>query len=233
MTLTLTIENETRLPDGGPLSVTVQGKRGIDIGRDAHLDWTLPDSSRFISGKHCEVRYKDGGYWLHDVSTNGTFLNGADHRMQAPHRLRDGDRFVVGNYIVVAKVDGDGTASRDAAAPAAAPAVDYVELWTNHGEVAPPIAAKELRPPQARAPAGPDFLDWAVDIPEPPQAAPRAIATWTGQPANRLPRPPLRPRHRRCRRHAGRRRRKPQRARGTKACRTETQPRPRPHREHP
>jgi type VI secretion system protein ImpI len=174
MTLTLTIENETRLPDGGPLSVTVQGKRGIDIGRDAHLDWTLPDSSRFISGKHCEVRYKDGGYWLHDVSTNGTFLNGADHRMQAPHRLRDGDRFVVGNYIVVAKVDGDGTASRDAAAPAAAPAVDYVELWTNHGEVAPPIAAKELRPPQARAPAGPDFLDWAVDIPEPPQAAPRA-----------------------------------------------------------
>ena len=178
MTLTLTIENETNLPDGGPLSVTIKGKRGIDIGRDAHLDWTLPDPSRFISGKHCEVRYKDGGYWLHDVSTNGTFLNGADHRMQTPHLLRDGDRFVVGNYIVAAKVDGDGTASGDAAAPVAAPAIDYVELWTNHGEVAPPIAAKELRPPQARAPAGPDFLDWAVDIPDaprtPPQASPRA-----------------------------------------------------------
>src|SRR5262249_7341943 len=32
--------------------------------------------------------------------------------------------------------------------------------------------------PQARAPAGPDFLDWAVDIPDaprtPPQASPRA-----------------------------------------------------------
>ena len=38
-----------------------------------HLDWTLPDPTRFISGKHCEVRYRDGGYWLHDVSTNGTF----------------------------------------------------------------------------------------------------------------------------------------------------------------
>jgi type VI secretion system protein ImpI len=174
MTLTLTIENETSLPDGGPLSVTVQGKRGIDIGRDAHLDWTLPDPSRFISGKHCEVRYKDGGYWLHDVSTNGTFLNGADNRMQAPHRLRDGDRFLVGNYIVAAKVDGDGAASRDTAAPAAAPAVDYVELWTNDGEVAPPINAKELRPPQARAPAMPDFLDWAVDVPDPPRAPPQA-----------------------------------------------------------
>ena len=53
MTLTLTIENETSLPDGGPLSVTIQGKRGIDIGRDSHLDWTLPDPTRFISSRHC------------------------------------------------------------------------------------------------------------------------------------------------------------------------------------
>ena len=178
MTLTLTIENETSLPDGGPLSVTVQGKRGIDIGRDAHLDWTLPDPSRFISGKHCEVRYQDGGYWLHDVSTNGTFLNGADHRMQAPHRLRDGDRFLVGNYIVAAKVDGDGTASRDAARARRRARGRLLELWTNDGEIAPPINAKELRPPQARAPAMPDFLDWAVDVPDPqrapPQATPRA-----------------------------------------------------------
>ena len=78
MGLTLTIENETSLPDGGPLSVSVAGKRGLDIGRDTHLDWTLPDPTRVISGKHCEVRYRDGGYWLYDVSTNGTFLNGSD-----------------------------------------------------------------------------------------------------------------------------------------------------------
>jgi type VI secretion system protein ImpI len=78
MGLTLTIENESSLPDGGPLSVRVTGKRGLDIGRDSHLDWTLPDPTRFISSKHCEVRYRDGGYWLHDVSTNGTLLNGGD-----------------------------------------------------------------------------------------------------------------------------------------------------------
>jgi len=174
MTLTLTIENETSLPDGGPLSVTIQGKRGIDIGRDAHLDWTLPDPTRFISGRHCEVRYKDDGYWLHDVSTNGTFLNGADHRMQAPHRLRDGDRFVVGNYIVAAKVDGDGNAAQSASRDVAAPASDYVELWTHHGDAPPPIDAKALRPAQARSPALPDFLDWAVDVPDPPRAPPQA-----------------------------------------------------------
>ncbi len=43
MTLTLHIENETSLADGGPLSVSIKGKRGLDIGRDPYLDWTLPD----------------------------------------------------------------------------------------------------------------------------------------------------------------------------------------------
>ena len=88
MALRFNIENETNLPDGGPVSFTVTGKRIVDIGRDRHLDWTLPDPARMISGKHCEVHFRDGGYWLHDVSTNGTFLNGADQRMRGPHRLR-------------------------------------------------------------------------------------------------------------------------------------------------
>ena len=105
MTLTLRIENETSLPDGGPLSVSIAGKRGVDIGRDPYLDWTLPDSTRFISGKHCEVRWHDGGYWLHDISTNGTFLDGEDSRLRAPHRLRNGDRFLIGRYIIVAELD--------------------------------------------------------------------------------------------------------------------------------
>src|SRR5215467_1108503 len=144
MTLTLTIENETNLPDGGPLSVTIQGQRGIDIGRDSHLDWTLPDPTRFISGKHCEVRYHDGNYWLYDVSTNGTFLYGADHRIQSPHRLRNGDRFVIGNYIVAAAVDGDeqSAGAQDAAVAAPARAVDYQQLWASDGNVPSPIPAK-------------------------------------------------------------------------------------------
>ena len=42
MGLCLTIENEDSLPDGGPIRVEISG-RGLDIGRDEHLDWTLPD----------------------------------------------------------------------------------------------------------------------------------------------------------------------------------------------
>jgi type VI secretion system protein ImpI len=91
MLLRLTIENLDRLPDGGPVRVQVEG-RGLDIGRDQHLDWTLPDPSRFISGKHCEVRAGDSEYLLYDVSTNGTFVNGSENRMQSPYRLHSGDR---------------------------------------------------------------------------------------------------------------------------------------------
>jgi type VI secretion system protein ImpI len=84
MTLSLTIENYMNLPDGGPLSYTVTGGRGFDLGRDSCLDWVLPDPNMFISGEHCEVRDGDGGYWLYDVSLNGTFLEGAASRLQNP-----------------------------------------------------------------------------------------------------------------------------------------------------
>jgi len=165
MSLSLKLVNETTLPDGGPVSFRISGKRGIDIGRDAHLDWTLPDPTRYISSKHCEIRYKDGGYWLHDVSTNGTFLNGADHRMRAPHRLATGDRFTVGHYIVAVTVEGEaGTAETSPqGAPVSSP--NYQDLWVSQGDVPPPINPKELRPARQNAPVHSDFLDWAADVP--------------------------------------------------------------------
>ena len=163
MGLTLTIENETSLPDGGPLSVSVAGKRGLDIGRDQHLDWTLPDPTRFISAKHCEVRHRDGGYWLYDVSTNGTFLNGSDGRLKEPHRLNDGDRLTIGQYIIAVALDGEGAVRAAAATPAP---VSYHELWGGAEDAAPPIDPKLLASPAQHAPLRPDFLDWAIDVPE-------------------------------------------------------------------
>src|SRR3954452_25579665 len=142
--LHLRIENVSNLPDGGPVEITVAGKRGIDIGRDTHLDWTLPDATRHISGKHAEIRYKDGSYWLHDVSTNGTFLNGGDHRMQAPHRLRNGERFTVGHYIIAVTLEEEQTEAQSAAtAPPQTP--DYQALWADEHVLAPPIERAELK----------------------------------------------------------------------------------------
>jgi type VI secretion system protein ImpI len=163
LVLALRIENETTLPDGGPLSIRVEGTRGIDIGRDQYLDWTLPDPSRFISGKHCEIRWMDGAYWLHDVSTNGTFLDGMDGRLKAPHRLSDGDRFSIGHYIIVATVSGGTAATPEVPASSAPP--DYDKLWEPVGEVAPPMDPRQLKASRDLQPVNPDFLDWAVDLP--------------------------------------------------------------------
>ncbi len=107
MGLILTIENEEILPNGGPASVSLGRKGGLDIGRGANQDWSLPDPSRFISGKHCEVRYRDGSYWLYDISSNGTFLNASTSRLQAPHRLVDGDRFTIGIYTIAVAIEAD------------------------------------------------------------------------------------------------------------------------------
>jgi type VI secretion system protein ImpI len=181
MGLTLTIENETSLPDGGPLSVSVAGKRGLDIGRDQHLDWTLPDPTRYISGKHCEVRYRDGGYWLYDVSTNGTFLNGSDGRLKAPHRLQNGDRLTIGQYIVAVALDGEESAGRPATPTP--PPVSYQELWNSADDAAPPIDSRLLRPPAELRPVNPDFLDWAVDVPDTLHADPAYNAPAPSRPA--------------------------------------------------
>src|ERR1700734_3040195 len=194
MTLRLSIENVDRLPAGGPIRIEVKG-RGLDLGRDSHLDWTLPDPGRSVSGKHCEIRYRDGGYWLHDVSTNGTFVNGADYRIDAPHLLRNGDRLNIGPYIIAVAVE-DGRKLRSSAS-AAGVSLDpgLANVWAPAGEAAAPeLAAKRQTTPRA-APA--DFLDFAsfLEAPKPgPEASlgpRRSEDDWLTAVKPVLPPPPL------------------------------------------
>lgn len=164
MSLTLWIENMANLPDGGPLTYTLTGQRGADIGRDPHLDWTLPDPSRQISGTHCEIRYQDGGYWLRDVSANGTYLNGSDHRVQSPYCLKSGDQLTIGDYIVAVEVTAESVADP---VSTAGPQPAFRDLWSVE-TVAPPMDPRDFRPPSDGKPVQPDFLEWAVDVPDAP-----------------------------------------------------------------
>ncbi|MCJ2081708.1 type VI secretion system-associated FHA domain protein TagH [Methylobacterium sp. J-090] len=169
MTLHLTIENHGSLPDGGPLSIAVTGRRGIDIGRDQYLDWTLPDTERLISGKHAEVRHRDGAYWINDVSRNGVYLNRNPQRIQGTHRLKDGDRIQIGHYLIVARIDGEEAPTADLPGAPPGAAGDY---WDVSGDAPPPIARRDLKPRGQARPVQPDFIDWAVDVAEamPPAA---------------------------------------------------------------
>jgi type VI secretion system protein ImpI len=164
--LKLKIENCARLSDGGPLSYQVE-RRGFDIGRDQHLDWTLPDPTRHISGKHCEIRFFDGAYWLYDVSTNGTFVNKSTRRVQSPYKLADGDEVLIGDYIISVSVAG--SANR----PAPAPVPERVlqenkrpeNIWTGVGEPPAPINPQDLLLPVQRHGRAADFLNSVANIP--------------------------------------------------------------------
>lgn len=194
MTLILTIENVSALPDGGPLGISLTGRRGIDIGRDQYLDWTLPDPDRVISGKHAEIRHKDGGYWLYDVSRNGVFVNRNPQRLQEAHRLRDGDRIEIGHYVIVARIEGETpSAPPQGNVDRTSPAVGQ-DCWDLPGET-PPIPRRHLKASESLRPVRPDFSDWLVDMPGPIEvprinsAPPGDEQDWTRPVAAPLPTP--------------------------------------------
>ncbi len=109
MFISLQISNVDRLPSGTVASYAARD-RNFEIGRE-NCDWTLSDPEKIISGRHCEVRFQAGGFWLYDVSRNGTFVNGSSQRMAGPHRLGHGDRLLVGRYVIAVSIDEERIAT--------------------------------------------------------------------------------------------------------------------------
>ena len=83
------------------------GSAGGSIGRNQGNDWVLPDPEKIVSGKHCTVSCRNGTYYLRDISTNGTFVNGSPqpigNDMEQP--LADGDRVQIGEYELLVSFD--------------------------------------------------------------------------------------------------------------------------------
>ncbi|MEI9430406.1 type VI secretion system-associated FHA domain protein TagH [Mesorhizobium sp. Cs1299R1N3] len=103
MFISLQISNVDGLPPGVATSYAARD-RSFEIGRE-NCDWTLSDPDKIISGRHCEVRYQTGSFWLYDLSRNGTFVNGSSQRINAPHRLTRGDRLLIGRYVITVSID--------------------------------------------------------------------------------------------------------------------------------
>ncbi len=91
----------------GEQRARVFGVNGGTIGRAPDNDWVLPDPKRLVSGHHCEVMYRGGGYWLKDTSTNGVYVNDAEEPVSSgsPVPLQDGDRLRLGDYEVIVGID--------------------------------------------------------------------------------------------------------------------------------
>jgi len=108
----------------GDRSTVVFGLEGGTIGRSADNDWVLPDPLRYVSAHHARVQYRDGRFFLEDLSTNGVFLNDDERpvgkRSPGGVALQNGDVVRIGEYQIVVAVDPEAAVS-DTGSAAAVP----------------------------------------------------------------------------------------------------------------
>jgi len=120
MTLRLRIVSDHRRVLGDRSSIVFAADGGT-IGRSADNDWVLPDPLRYVSAHHARVEYRDGHFFLEDLSTNGVFVNDDERPLAKAHpmghMLKTGDIVRMGDYQIVAAVESQ--AEQAAPAPAA------------------------------------------------------------------------------------------------------------------
>ena len=123
MTLRLRVVSDQRrsLAERSSAIFSVEGGT---IGRSADNDWVLPDPLRYVSAHHARVQFRDGHFYLQDVSTNGVYVNDdmepVAKRGSNGYRLANGDVIRMGEYHIVAALEArrahERTDTEDAAA---------------------------------------------------------------------------------------------------------------------
>ncbi len=105
MTMSLSLKaHHPNLPKDVTLEVTMIADT-ITVGRGEDNDLVLPDPDRHLSKQHCVVERSGDSFVVRDMSTNGTFLNYQDDRLEAaPTPLKTGDVILVGEFELVVSI---------------------------------------------------------------------------------------------------------------------------------
>ena len=113
MALTLRVRSDQAL-SLGPDDSRVFNELGGSIGRSPGNDWVLADPERFISSHHAAISFRDGHYYLQDMSTNGVYLNGREQPVGRGNtvRLCQGDRLRIGHYEIAVDIDASSVGER-------------------------------------------------------------------------------------------------------------------------
>lgn len=160
--LTLTVTNIREMPDGGPLSYVSQG-RSFEIGRDAFRDWVLPHPE--ISGRHIEIHFDGEAYYLNDVSSNGTFVNGSRQRVKSPCKIFPGDRIAVASFVITADIQPLGLSPDAARSSLDGTFGDDDDIWGAGSAAPPPMDRRAFEPPRKNDYTTPDFRASYLDMP--------------------------------------------------------------------
>ncbi|WP_248749998.1 type VI secretion system-associated FHA domain protein TagH [Pseudomonas sp. MWU15-20650] len=81
------------------------GTGGV-IGRGSGCDWVIPDPSRLLSSHHGLVAYREGRYFLTDISSNGIGVAGSAERLRKGQArlIGDGEVFDLGAVAIRARL---------------------------------------------------------------------------------------------------------------------------------
>lgn len=168
--LTLEVVNDQKAMLGAAWCKSFDG-RGGTIGRTTENDWVLPAAG--VSRRHATIRYVNGLYFIEDNSRNGITVNGEALQANEPAILSGGDRIVIDQFEIAARIDAEGAAApsleqegaRVAAPPRApileSPADDLADLIGGGGALGARLDPLDaLGPPKETAPARPQRRGW-------------------------------------------------------------------------
>ncbi|MEO6237180.1 MAG: FHA domain-containing protein, partial [Vicinamibacterales bacterium] len=94
MTLTLEL-TESSGATPGTATQHVFGEGGGTIGRANTNNWVLAHNK--VSGKHAAISFRNGVFYIEDISLNGVCVNAPDNRLvrNRPYALKSGDRLFI------------------------------------------------------------------------------------------------------------------------------------------
>lgn len=92
--------------EAAPLARKVFDEVGGVIGRGCGCDWVIPDPSRLLSSHHGLVGYREGCYFLTDISRNGIRVAGSSESLRKGQArlISDDDVFELGPLAIRARL---------------------------------------------------------------------------------------------------------------------------------
>jgi len=108
MALRLSVVSDHRQVLGERSSIVLRAA-GATIGRAPSNDWVLPDPQRYVSARHARIAWRNGQYFVEDLSTNGVYVNEDERPLgkDVARQLCSGDVLRVGEYQLVVAVEED------------------------------------------------------------------------------------------------------------------------------
>ena len=146
-------------PPSEPLQAEFDAEGGM-VGRAPGNRLVLEDPDKYVSRSHASVTLRDGRYYLTDAGSNPSIVNDRPLGAGSEVALDDGDRIVVGDYVLQAVLERPLTAPLADDATMMAPAPTAVSTLPSAPAPAWPSVQAEPGPPDSLA--GARILDGAT-----------------------------------------------------------------------